>query len=511
MTIQTIIKRAIKRLELEGNLLTPEAYTLAFCKEANKAGMVVEDCSQVEKFTRMLNTEFQKDISQYNIKTLQELTRFIINRLNRTNVSACGAKLEAETLLMKNVLEVLSKLHNKEASSLAKKTLKLLNDGAEAIELKQYQQLWRNFASSYDDTFLQKLAEFTTLDTQDLQKTIESLNVTSTGNSDALVEKLASLCVESLTPSIAVNPDKKIERLVSKIAHNPNLIEQHSIQDEIQDAIGLRIKLDKLMLQDMAGEIDDLLDKLSLRLIDMIENSSTSTTEIRNIKNELENIQEESEVDFQRAHKKLYTLAATLEKNTEVFTKDLEQNSSNVSSMAKRIAELEAELARVKEASKEDFLTKLYNRRALDEYFNVKEAEFKRYGRNYSIAMFDLDHFKNINDTFGHDAGDAVLAAFAKILKKEAREVDVVGRFGGEEFVAILSQTDKKGAEVFANKVRATVEKTRFMYKKKRINVTVSIGVSQRTDYVNVEALQKAADDALYEAKKDGRNRVVVK
>ncbi len=511
MTIQTIIKRAIKRLELEGNLLTPDAYTLAFCKEANKAGMVVEDCTQVERFTRTLNTEFQKDISQYNIKTMQEFTRFIINRLNRTNANACTTKLDTTTSLLKNILQAITLLHNKEATKLAKKSLKVINN-AETIELKQFQQLWSNFIASYDDTFFQKLQAFGNTDKNDLQKSIENLNLSNAAEiDDGLIKRLADLCVESLTPSIAINSDKKLAKLCNKIAHQPNLIELNSVQDEIQNAIGLRIKLDKLMLQDMAGEIDSLLDKLSLRLIDMIENSSSSTTEIRGIKEELEDIQEESQKDFQRAHKKLYTLATTLEKNTELFTKDLEQDSSTVSAMAKRIAELEAELAKVKARSKEDFLTKLYNRRALDEYFNVKEAEYKRYNRNYSMAMFDLDHFKNINDTFGHDAGDAVLAAFAKILKKEARQVDVVGRFGGEEFVAILSQTDKKGAEVFANKVRATVEKTRFMYKKKRINVTVSIGVSQRSDYVNVEALQKAADDALYEAKKGGRNRVVVK
>ena len=89
MTIQTIIKKAIKRLELEGKLLTPDFYAEAFCKEAAKAGMITEDCTHIDKFTKTLNKDFQKELTQYRIKTMQEFTRFIISKLNRTNPSKC--------------------------------------------------------------------------------------------------------------------------------------------------------------------------------------------------------------------------------------------------------------------------------------------------------------------------------------------------------------------------------------------------------------------------------------
>jgi diguanylate cyclase len=168
-------------------------------------------------------------------------------------------------------------------------------------------------------------------------------------------------------------------------------------------------------------------------------------------------------------------------------------------------------LEKAKIASKEDFLTKLYNKRALDEFMNVKEAEFERYGHNFSVVMFDLDHFKDVNDTYGHDAGDAVLGAFAKILKKEARSVDVVGRFGGEEFMALLSETDTKGGAIFAEKVRAHVQKARFMYKGERIEVTVSCGVSERKLHTSLVSVVNSADEYLYKAKKDGRNQVAYK
>jgi diguanylate cyclase (GGDEF)-like protein len=204
-------------------------------------------------------------------------------------------------------------------------------------------------------------------------------------------------------------------------------------------------------------------------------------------------------------------MALALEENTQLLSQDLKNHSGEVESLSKKVHMLEQELAAVKQESKEDFLTKLYNKRALDEFINMKEAEFERYGRNYSIVMFDLDHFKNVNDTFGHEAGDAVLSAFAQILKKEARTVDVVGRFGGEEFMALLSETDTEGGAIFAEKVRKHVEKARFMYKGDRINVTVSSGVSQRKNHTSAKNAINSADEYLYKAKKEGRNQVAYK
>jgi diguanylate cyclase (GGDEF)-like protein len=119
-----------------------------------------------------------------------------------------------------------------------------------------------------------------------------------------------------------------------------------------------------------------------------------------------------------------------------------------------------------------------------------------------------LDHFKAVNDTYGHDAGDAVLIAFAKILKDEARTSDIVGRYGGEEFLAILGDTDMAGAKIFCEKVRSHVETAHFMYQGQRIAVTASIGIAQRSDYPSLKGVINGADEWLYSAKRKGRNRV---
>ncbi|MDQ1264415.1 MAG: hypothetical protein QG559_1416 [Campylobacterota bacterium] len=514
MTIQAIIKQAIKRLEVEGKLLMPDFYAEAFCKEAQKAGVTTPDCTHLEKLTATLNKEFQDELKKYHIKSISELSRFLISKLNRTNPSHCANMLELHIGFTKRVLQVVELLHNKEASELAKKSIELLSRDASAIEVEQFRQLWVNFVTTYDDTFLQKLKMLGEIDDSDLRKSVENLSLDSAskrGISSLSLSNIASLLVSSLVPSIASSANDKIVELSHKIELNPLILESQNIEDEIKSAIAMRIALDKESVKEMIESIDGVLDKLSKRLIEMIESSDSSTIEIQKIKSELDKYNEHRTDNFNIAHKKLYTIATALEENTQALSQNLKKHSAEVVMLSKKIENLEKELEKVREESKEDFLTKLYNKRALDEFMNMKEAEFERYGHNYAIVFLDLDFFKNINDTYGHDAGDAVLSTFAKMLKSEARSVDIVGRFGGEEFIALLSSTDVSGAAIFAEKVRKKVKKARLLYKEYRIELTISCGVSDRLSNSSLKTLIKSADDNLYRAKKEGRDRVVYK
>ncbi|MEA1955279.1 MAG: GGDEF domain-containing protein [Campylobacterota bacterium] len=513
MTIQSIIKKAIKRLELEGKLLTPDFYAEAFCKEAQKAGIQSDDCSKVEAFKNTLNKDFQKELKNYNLTTMSELSRFLISKLNRTNPSHCADMLDSQSILIKRILYAVEMLHNKQATALATQSIKLLSEEPTALELDQFKQLWMNFTESYDDTFLEKLKLFGDIDRTDLKTTIEKLKISKASLENSIEftnpKEIASLLVSSLVPSISSTVNEKILLLSKKIKQDPNILNNENIDKEIKKAISLRIALDKESVKEMISSLDGVLDKLSNRLIEMIESSDSSNIEIKSIKKELESYSTHTETNFKKAHQKLFTIAIALEKNTQSLSKDLRVHSDEVTVLSKKIQDLEVELVQAKESSKEDFLTKLYNKRALDEHMQIKEGEFERYGHNYSIVMFDLDHFKNVNDNFGHAAGDAVLAAFAKILKKETRNVDIVGRFGGEEFMAILEETDSKGGFVFAEKVRKNVQKARFMYKGERIAVTVSCGVCERKSNSSLKNTVNSSDENLYKAKESGRNKVV--
>ncbi|MBN2815572.1 MAG: diguanylate cyclase [Campylobacterales bacterium] len=514
MTIQAIITNTLKRLKAEGKQLTPDFYAEAFCKEAARAGMQVEDCNHLEKLSKTLNPEFQKELENYRIKTMSEFTRFLISKLNRTNSSQCSQLLDAQQLLSKRILQVVEVLHNYEAAELAKKSIILLDSNPKVEQLDEFRQRWVNFITTYDDTFLQRLKALGKLDTTNLRETVSNLKIAAVElaeEDNILLEKISKLLVASFVPSIASSVNETIASISQNIRENPQTLQSNSIEDDIKSVISLRIALDKESVNEMIKSIDGVLDKLSLRLIDMIERSDSSTQEIQDIKKELELYNSESVKDFKAAHKKLYTIAVALEENTQLLSKDLRTHSEEVNLLSARVNKLEQELEAAKKESKEDFLTKLYNKRALDEFLEVKEAEFQRYQRDYTVVMFDLDYFKNVNDTFGHEAGDAVLKAFGKILKKDCRTVDVVGRFGGEEFMALLSETDAPGGVVFAEKVRKHVEAARFLYKGKRMNVTVSSGVAERKSHLSSQDTINAADSCLYKAKNEGRNRVEFK
>ena len=512
MTVQGIIKRAVKRLELEGKILTPDAYAESFCKEAKKTGIVVEDCSHVENLSKTLNKEFKKELTAFRIKSMNELSRFLIARLNRTNPDTCSKLVESQSIFLKRVLQVVEVLHNKEASELARKSLDLLVHSPTSSQLDQSRHQWIDFLTTYDNSFLQKIGKKSNLD---LKQSIDDLDMSfkssSLAKNNMNLRKIASLLVLSFVPSIASSVNEKIATLSDKIRNKPSLLDSVSIENEIKTTISLRIALDKESVKEMVESLDGVLDKLSLHLIDMIEISDASTLDIQTIKLDLENYKNGSELNFKTAHQKLLSIATSLEKNTKVLSKDLKGHSTEVAQLGQKIKKLEKELAESKKESKEDFLTKLYNKRALDEFMATKEAEFKRYEHNYTIVMFDIDFFKLVNDDYGHDAGDVILFAFAKILKQECRNVDIVGRFGGEEFLALLSDTNSEGGFKFAEKVREHVQKARFMSKGKRIKVTVSGGVSDRSKNLSLTTTLKSADNLLYEAKNSGRNKIVYK
>jgi len=152
-----------------------------------------------------------------------------------------------------------------------------------------------------------------------------------------------------------------------------------------------------------------------------------------------------------------------------------------------------------------DQLTGLYNRSRLDELMDAELRRAHRYGTHFSILLLDIDHFKRINDSYGHLVGDDVLYAVAKVLQNSIRDVDLVGRWGGEEFMLILPNTNQSEALILAEKLRITLRDHPFTPVNR---VTASIGISSYINGVDSDELFKRADDALYRAKAKGRDRV---
>lgn len=167
------------------------------------------------------------------------------------------------------------------------------------------------------------------------------------------------------------------------------------------------------------------------------------------------------------------------------------------------------ELGAIRTLAERDALTGLNNRHAFDEFFAAEAARFDRYQRPFALIIFDIDHFKTVNDRYGHDAGDFILQKVGEVIRGSLRNVDFAARLGGEEFVVMLPETGlAKGIEI-AERVRARTQEQMLDWRGQRIDVSVSAGVSAIPDCVpNTDALLRSADTALYASKRDGRNRV---
>ena len=157
-----------------------------------------------------------------------------------------------------------------------------------------------------------------------------------------------------------------------------------------------------------------------------------------------------------------------------------------------------------------DGLTQVFNKRYLLEFLDREMARCLRHGRDLSLVLFDIDHFKNINDTFGHLAGDYVLRELAQALKSRIRKEECFARYGGEEFALVLPETGRENTVFLADKLRKIVEQHPFVFEGKRIAVTFSAGVADlEPAHDSALAFIKSADARLYDAKHRGRNQVV--
>ncbi|MBZ0117506.1 MAG: GGDEF domain-containing protein [Sandaracinaceae bacterium] len=156
-----------------------------------------------------------------------------------------------------------------------------------------------------------------------------------------------------------------------------------------------------------------------------------------------------------------------------------------------------------------DGLTELHNKRYFNEAIEREASRSRRYERTFSLVLFDIDHFKKINDTYGHLAGDSVLRQLGALVRTRVRRDDVPARTGGEEFAVIVPEVSHEGAIHLAEKLRASVEAATFRFEGTQIPVTISVGVAEWTPEVtDPQDLVKLADERLYDAKRTGRNRV---
>jgi diguanylate cyclase len=199
-----------------------------------------------------------------------------------------------------------------------------------------------------------------------------------------------------------------------------------------------------------------------------------------------------------------------IQESAQHSRRDLETARGKAQGLENRVHELELELASISEMVRTDPLTKTLNRRGLDEMFIIEQARGKRDDRPLCVAILDIDDFKKLNDSRGHDTGDRALQYLTDCMRSALRPTDIISRFGGEEFVLLLPATDaREGAEVLT-RLQRHLTKEMFLHNDDRVLITFSAGITEYQSGEEQDAAIGRADRALYRAKAAGKNRVLI-
>lgn len=320
--------------------------------------------------------------------------------------------------------------------------------------------------------------------------------------------RLLRLLVENV--SEMVEDDKWLHGQITtlqEIIANP--LDKHSIADaerSLRDAVIKQGSL-KQSLSDAKATLKSLMTTFIDRLGDLTASTGEYHTKIEGYSQKIgkaDNLTELSHILKDVMHDTRIIQASALRSHEHLIASKKQADEAE-----NRIKELEHELAQVSELVREDQLTGALNRRGLDETI---ERELKRTDRSktaLSIALLDIDNFKHLNDSLGHQAGDRALVHLTQVIKETLRPADTVGRYGGEEFLIILPDTDLNAAIEAMQRLQRDLTKKFFLHNNERILVTFSAGVALRREDEDQEDLVGRADKAMYKAKQAGKNRVV--
>jgi diguanylate cyclase len=298
--------------------------------------------------------------------------------------------------------------------------------------------------------------------------------------------------VSGKNPKLKKTIDSAIESATPLTSNNMEILYQKFVADGDRVVISKLLTKINLMLREITGHVLETEGDLS-----------GHGTTLRGLSEEILEVQ-----DFEGAKrivdqmvletKALIKSGSTLQHRMKVSSADLQQ--------------LHRELERSQQEAQTDALTGLINRRGLEKRFELERIRAKQNNLLFSIIMVDIDHFKKVNDTYGHLVGDSLLRGISKILKKQLRRNDIAARYGGEEFLILLPETDLAGAGAVAGKIQKGLSTKEWKLKESGESmgsITVSMGISIYDMNESGEAMIKRADDALYMAKKAGRNQII--
>ncbi|WP_111977259.1 GGDEF domain-containing protein [Algibacillus agarilyticus] len=348
------------------------------------------------------------------------------------------------------------------------------------------------------------------VDLVELQKTIsnELLNILSnlafSGESSQKIEKIRDDLSKPISPRILVDCCVDVIRIIVG-----------NITEERQSAQSFLLTLNEAL--------SSVHDAVSNSLTGTRRTSSTKVALNEKLRNSLSLIGDDvnSATDLNELKisvtSRIGDIAEALAEKESIEQQEQGLLLDSLTQMQTRLGDLEKEaesykskLSEQRFKSLQDALTKLPNRAAFDERLEIEFTRWDRYNHDLCLAVIDIDHFKRINDTFGHSAGDRTLQVIALALRKFLRETDFIARYGGEEFVVLVPETKLAALEAKLNLIREQIKRIPFKFKDKSINCTISIGATQFRKGDSPLGAFDRADEALYKAKRTGRDKVII-
>ncbi|HEX2584479.1 MAG TPA: diguanylate cyclase, partial [Steroidobacteraceae bacterium] len=287
-----------------------------------------------------------------------------------------------------------------------------------------------------------------------------------------------------------------------------------------------RIERERQEAQALLAQMVSRLDEINHFVADQRQNNTQVLASSESLNAQLTgefkaiSVSVESGSDLHQIREQVRTRLDSIGSHLQEFHKRETERASTMHQRAEqmqaRVAELEAEAQKLQtqlqaeqQISMIDGLTKVPNRLAYDKRIAEELQRWQRFGQPTCLAVWDVDHFKQINDTYGHRAGDRVLCNLASHLKNYIRSTDFIARYGGEEFVIILAGTRMEDATRLLETMRTNIDKLGFHYRGKPVLITASCGVTELKRGDSIESVFERADKALYQAKKEGRNRCI--
>ncbi len=315
-----------------------------------------------------------------------------------------------------------------------------------------------------------------------------------------------------MSPSLNNNDIRdEINNVCKNIANKPNSLINNDTKRKLRKLTNIRIENDKKLFLEKTSDVKKLIQFLGEYIKKVVHQNNNSIDEIYAIRDEIKQLRlsKSSSQDLDMLEEKLLNIADKFENIIKTNNDNINKSKENTDILYEQIEELQVCLTKAEEEKSIDFLTGVLTRRAFDIETAKIEYEYSTFDSNYAIVFYDIDYFKKINDNYGHACGDFILKTFASILKELTRDEDILVRYGGEEFVAMVHYKNKSEIVNYIKRVKNIIVSNSFVFNDIKLKVAFCAGVTYRNNYNSFPDALIKSDELLYEAKHSGRNKII--